>query len=156
MSVAADISVIIESCTTAICQYIKAEIPTLDVYYHEAKEDIGDNGAMVTLYEYEVYPAIGGVNKWELKYGIQLFQTSQVLLVNNTNHVIEVLSRTLDTDRFGKFKPRGIRAVTDYYKTTSRLTSMIFYVDLWIKQVPTEPTVLMQNYDLDVIVKEKE
>ena len=124
-----------------------------EVYEHDAFEDVGDNGCLVTLYEYTVYPEINKTTRWQLKYGVQLFNASQKALIDATNLAIQAIERPFATRRFGYIQAKNIHAVTDYYKATSRLTSLVFTVDLRLHPAPVTP-VLIDEYDISVNLEE--
>lgn len=153
--VEADISTIIEACTYAIAVAIRKgnPDPNFEVYEHDALHDIGDNGCLVTLYEYDVDPQPNNIANWRLRYGIQVFNKSQMNLIGDTNKIIQAISHPFETSEFGMIKAKGIHAVTDYYKSTQRLTNIVFYVNLRIRDVVV-PAELIGSHTLVLNVKD--
>jgi hypothetical protein len=154
MPTSAEIAEIVEDCTYAIAVAIKNNNPdpAFEVYEHDAFEDVGDNGCLVTLYEYDVLPEIRKVTCWQLKYGVQLFHAAQLNLINATNLAIQAIERPFPTRRFGYIKAEKIHAVTDYYKATSRLTNLVFVINLYLRPA-TPPPILIGEGEVNVEVE---
>ena len=155
MTIEMELSDVVENCTRGIATAIlqNTNDPKFEVYTHDALQDIGDYGCLITLYEYDVFPKISNTNKWDLTYGIQVFDTDQMSLVNNTNLIIQAIERPFLTKSIGYIKARSIHAVTDYYKSTSRLTNIRFTIELWLRK-PQDNVVPMNDSKLTVTTKE--
>lgn len=157
MAVTADIDEIVQACTRAVSVAIagNTDDPAFEVFEHDALKDVPDNACMVTLYGYETKPEIGGIVNWKLRYGVQLFHASQQKLIEATNKAIQAVERPFPTKEFGYIRATDIRAETDYYKSTSRLTNMTFNVTLRLKEASVPETPIM-THSLRVDAREKE
>jgi hypothetical protein len=155
MAIPADISEIVEACTYAISVAIKKNNPDPDfeVYEHDAVEMIGNNGCLVTMYEYDVSALTWSDTRWRLRYGVQIFHASQRGLIDATNLAIQAIKRPFPTEKFGNIQATSIHAVTDYYKATSRLTNLVFYISLRLRPYH-EPAPTIDDYTLGIDVKE--
>ena len=153
MPTVAEISEIVEACTYAIAVAIRANNPdpTFEVYEHDAFSKVGDNGCLVTLYEYDIFPEIRKMTRWRLRYGVQLFNASQMKLIESTNLAIQAIEMPFSTAGFGYIQAKNIHAVTDYYKSTSRLTNLVFNIDLYLRPAPDTP-VMMEDFDIDIVI----
>lgn len=145
---------IIEECSYAIAVAIRNNNPdpNFEVYEHDALHDIGNNGCLLTLYEYDISPELGRNMQWRLRYGVMVFGATQAGLITDTNLVIQAIERPFPTERIGYIQAKRIHAVTDYYKSTSRQTNIVFDVVIRLRRA-AETTHTIDSTNIEIAVK---